>query len=422
MLLATMLATGSQAQEISLTFAATGQASQIDSIQATNLTTGLSISFPGNATLWLNRITGTDAMGEPVAEPMLFPNPFAGVAHFSFITGNLEALQIRALTLGGQVVASHIGTYQPGNHQFSLSVQDPGIYIVEILGTMKRSVIKAVNTGANGLANRIIHAGSATTTPNGPARHKSALGDYILGFTKGDLLLFRCFSGRMTTILTDRPTATGEVAVGFWICTDLNDRDYAVVKIGEQTWMAENLAYLSTVRPASSGSDLWPHTYVYGYEGTNADEVRNHPNYLRYGVLYNWVAAMGGSAGSSQVPSGVRGSCPVGWHMPSLGEWDILSQSVGDSAAISLKDAGAGIWPNFGGGATNESGFGALPGGTRQESTAGFAGLGTTSAYWSATEGGSSFAWYRFLDAAEPQLLRYGIHKANGFAVRCVKD
>ncbi|MFO7616040.1 MAG: FISUMP domain-containing protein [Bacteroidales bacterium] len=421
-LLATLLATAGQAQEISLTFAATGEASHIDSIQATNLSNGLSISFPGNATLWLNRITHTNPVESAILEPALFPNPFPGVAQFSVRTTTTEALKIQALSLDGQVVTSHIGTYQPGNHQFLLSLQNPGIYLIEIAGAKGRSTIRAISTAAYGSGNHIHQTGLGTPVPQNTLREKSTGGDYILGFTRGDLLHFRCYSGRMTSVLTARPEAPGELEVGFWTCTDPHNQDYATVRIGDQVWMAENLAYLPTVRSSSSGSDLWPHNYVYGYEDTNAEEARNHPNYARYGVLYNWVSAMGGSGGSILVPSGVRGLCPIGWHMPSQGEWDLLSTFIGDSAAIRLKDAGPGIWPGTGGGATNESGFGALPGGSRQESSAGFAGLGATATFWSTSEGGSSFAWYRFLEAAEPQLLRYGIHKANGFSIRCVKD
>jgi uncharacterized protein (TIGR02145 family) len=89
--------------------------------------------------------------------------------------------------------------------------------------------------------------------------------------------------------------------------TDSRDGNtYKWVKIGDQVWMAENLAYLPEVSPPSEYSDTEPCYYVYGYEGTNVSEAKTTYNYKTYGVLYNYLAALT--------------ACPNGWHIPTIEE------------------------------------------------------------------------------------------------------
>ncbi len=103
--------------------------------------------------------------------------------------------------------------------------------------------------------------------------------------------------------------------------TDSRDGNvYKFVKIGTQTWMAENLAYLPSVVGSATGSETTPYYYVYGYDGTSVTAAKATSNYTTYGVLYNWPAAMGGFSSSSSNPSGVQGVCPAGWHLPSEAE------------------------------------------------------------------------------------------------------
>lgn len=128
--------------------------------------------------------------------------------------------------------------------------------------------------------------------------------------------------------------ATSEVSIEilgrFREFTDTRDnKTYKTVKIGNQLWFAENLAYLPQVSPASEGASDRPYFYVYGYNGTDVAEAKATESYKSRGVLYNWLAA-GGSMDSKNddLPSGIQGPCPAGWHVPSEAEWDILYNYV----------------------------------------------------------------------------------------------
>lgn len=118
---------------------------------------------------------------------------------------------------------------------------------------------------------------------------------------------------------------------------------YKTVCIGNQTWMAQNLDYYP------SGS---------GYACYNDDAG----NCATYGLLYDWNTMMQGADSTSANPSKVQGICPHGWHVPSDAEFQQLFATIGSNAAGAMKST-SGLWaaPNVG--ATNASGFSALPGG-----------------------------------------------------------
>ncbi len=141
--------------------------------------------------------------------------------------------------------------------------------------------------------------------------------------------------------------------------TDERDGNvYEFVTIGNQVWMAENLRYLPEVTDSTIVLDT-PAYYVYGYGGTDVEEAKEHPNYKKFGVLYNWYAAMSGEEPSSSNPSGVKGICPEGWHLPSDAEWFELTDNVGDMSVAGgrLKETGTEYWNAPNTGATNEYDF-----------------------------------------------------------------
>lgn len=217
------------------------------------------------------------------------------------------------------------------------------------------------------------------------------------------------------------------------ICPTVKDIDgntYETVFIGEQCWMAENLK----VTKYSNGKLIpqIPEDRDWSKLGdNNADDAycyyNNNENKEAdsYGALYTWAAAMGDNATSSNTnPSGIRGICPRGWHLPSELEWNQLADFLGGETVAGgmMKRAGVTHWlsPNRGG--DNSSGFNALPGGYRYYDDGSFNIIGYDGYYWSSTESSKSSAWYRGMSFDSASLTGNDSNKSYGFSVRCLKD
>ena len=205
--------------------------------------------------------------------------------------------------------------------------------------------------------------------------------------------------------------------------TDSRDsKVYKTVTIGNQVWMAENLAYLPSVVGPATGSTTDPHYYVYDYDGTDVDEAKATTNYQTYGVLYNWPAAMNGAASSEANPSGVQGACPEGWHLPSDAEWTILTDYLGgEEVGGKMKEAGITHWRDPNTGADNSSGFTALPGGY-QGSDGAFYDIGRKGWWWSSTQYRTDYARPRGLNYSRTYVDWSDNSKEHGFSVRCLRD
>jgi uncharacterized protein (TIGR02145 family) len=199
--------------------------------------------------------------------------------------------------------------------------------------------------------------------------------------------------------------------------TDPRDgHTYRTVTIGNQTWMAENLAWLPAVDRVGTGLFETRCYYVYGYDGTDTTVARKNPNFKAYGVLYNWLAA--GSA------------CPEGWHLPTDFEWRQLEQNLGMSAEETLlrdwRNSGStGDKLKTGDGwktrkGTNESGFSALPGGCR--GYGGFESLGWCAYFWTASTIDGDNGWRRGICSDLAGISRQEDRRYFGCSVRCVKN
>ncbi len=198
---------------------------------------------------------------------------------------------------------------------------------------------------------------------------------------------------------------------------DADGNIYNVIRIGTQLWMKENLKTTKyndgTNIPLVTDNTAWSNLTTPGYCWYNND-AGSYKNV--YGALYNWYAVNTGKL------------CPVGWHVPSDNEWTILENYLGgwEVAGGKLKatgtiEAGTGLWYSPNTGATNETGFTAVPGGYRSYGGY-FNSFGYDGHWWSSTEYSSSNAWYRLMNHMDSYSIRVSNHKPNGFSVRCVRD
>ena len=197
-----------------------------------------------------------------------------------------------------------------------------------------------------------------------------------------------------------------------WNAAIQDSRDsqiYQYKTIGTQVWMTENLAYLPSVVGPATESVTDPYYYVYGYDGTVVDDAKATSNYTIYGVLYNWTAALS--------------ACPPDWHLPSDAEWTTLTDYLGGESVAGgkMKEAGIAHWWSPNTGATNESGFTALPGGCRYYDGA-FTNFRTTGYWWSSTQHIDGSAGNRNLSYANSSVGKPYGYLDYGFSVRCLQD
>jgi len=194
--------------------------------------------------------------------------------------------------------------------------------------------------------------------------------------------------------------------------TDSDGNNYGTVTIGTQVWMAENLKTTkykdNTSIPFVPDNTDWSNLVSPGYSWYNNDASANKAT---YGALYNWYTVNTGKL------------CPTGWHVPTDDEWRTLTSYCGGEAVAGgkLKEAGTSHWlsPNLG--ATNETGFTAVPGGVRNIDGQ-FLELGSNGYWWSSTTHDATRAWYHDMVSDDQWVNRFNYYKGLGFSVRCIKD
>ena len=218
-----------------------------------------------------------------------------------------------------------------------------------------------------------------------------------------------------TQTFTTQPDASG---CGTAIIYDIDNHAYNTVKIGTQCWMKENL---KTTRYADG-------TPVGYYTTQGSDD---------YGFLYNWNNVMHGASSSSTIPSGVRGVCPIGWHVPSNAEWSDLINYVGSQAnwicGGSQANVARALAANTGWNqsstecapgnqltSNNLTGFSALPAGIYE--SGGVFEIGNLAYFWSATWLNSSSAYYWGLSRNSTSMYSGYWQCSLGYSVRCLRD
>lgn len=168
-----------------------------------------------------------------------------------------------------------------------------------------------------------------------------------------------------------------------------DEKTYKTIQIGDQIWMAENLAYSPT-----SGR-YWAYN-------------NNSSNVTKYGYLYDWETA-------SKV-------CPQGWRLPNDDDWEELVDYLGQYEGNKMKSTTGWQLPNTN---NNSSGFSGTPGGRYSFETNSFED-GSNSSFrtgnwWSYTASGEMMASLVVLDKSYTINNYSETSKTSGLSVRCIK-
>jgi len=205
--------------------------------------------------------------------------------------------------------------------------------------------------------------------------------------------------------------------------TDARDgKKYKTVKIGTQTWMAENLNYAAEGSKCYGEGGKVPDSWGDYIIKLSSKEVQ--ANCVKYGRLYNLATAMS--------------VCPSGWDLPSPEEWNLLMDIAdseyfvsGDPRKLKAKRGWGNFWPcddeagetckPVSGNGQDTYGFSALPGG-RGDSNGSFNGVGGEG-YWWSSPSDRDVSNYVYLSSMSDigGYVRQDYYKSGLFSVRCMQ-
>ena len=407
-----------------ITFTGSGASTTVDSVVVQNLSKGTQVAVPAGIQLRLYDVD--NAVNELIATSdlaFIYPNPMTGNATYTFTAKYAGKTQIGVFGLDGRKVAGLDADLQQGKNSFQLSLPT-GVYLVQAVGNGFSYTTKTISPSSTTTIPKISISGNSSYTK--PQRAPAP--EVKLQYSTGDQILYKGYSGNYCTIVTDKPTEDKTTDFKFVECTDADSNHYAVVHIGNQTWMAENLkttkysngeAIGTTIPVAKDIRDETEPKYQWAYSGNENDASK-------YGRLYTWHAA-----------NDSRKIAPTGWHVPNVTEWTELENyliangnnydgtTTGNKIAKSLA-ANTDWYTSTNTGSigndlikNNNSGFTALPGGARYDIGL-FSYIRDSGYWWSSTEDISTKALYRFLAFNMLNLNIYRNSKGYGFSVRCV--
>lgn len=416
-----------------ITFTGSGASATVGDVIVQNLTKGTTVTvLAGNVLNLSDTPSAVYQLNANEETIRVYPNSVEGASTLSFFAKQAGSTQINVYSLDGRKVVSINQNLQVGSNSFQLSLPR-GSFAIQVIGNEYTYTAKMINQSASLSQPEIAYIGTKKSLYAAPQKSKSSiLVTTTMVYNTGDQLLYKGTSGNYCTVVTDVPTADKTINFDFAACTDSDGNNYKVVKIGTQTWMAENLK----TTKYNDGTSIQNDTALYllktpGYCWYNNDSATYHN---KYGVLYNWYT----------LTTGVL--APKGWHIPSDDEWRNLviylqangynydSSTGANKYAKSLtatidwiNDVNTGV-PGYELFKNNSTGFSALPGGSMNP-YGGFEYISKNGYWWSITETtrtvyetAKTCAWIRgiYYNSVSGYRLNYG--KQCGFSVRCIKD
>ncbi len=408
-LLALFASANIYSQNYNISFAATGASSTVSSVKVQNLMQNTSVTLNAGDILHLGAV-GVNEINASNENLQIYPNPMQDKSELSFYADKDGDAQISIVDITGKEVMRSDNRFTKGIQKFSITGLKQGMYFINIKGETYYYTAKLISQNATQNIARLEFTGSenSTITVN---QLKSTKATVNMAYTTGDILLFKGTSGSYSYIISDIPTASKTITFNFSACSDFDNNNYTTLQIGTQTWMAENLKSThfknGTAIPNVTNDTVWKALAT----GAYCDYNNTPANNTTYGRLYNWATVNTGNL------------CPTGWHVPTDAEWSTLTTYLGGEATVSgkLKEAGLTHWISPNSAATNETGFTALPGGTRTSDGI-YYNISSYGFWWSSTANTTANAWARAMYYNLISVYRGSYAKTSGFSVRCIKD
>jgi uncharacterized protein (TIGR02145 family) len=355
------------------------------------------------------------------ADPVISENKTPSGSGSGAFTVNLTGLDPGTLYYVRAYAVNASDTSYGASVSFStLALALPDVRIVEISSYTSTSVtVKAevVSDGGDAVTERGI-CWATSVNPSISDQYVSSgngTGSFtvtIEGLTENTQYHLRAYgiNNVGTAYSLDVPFTTAATSV-----TDGDGNKYSVIQIGKQSWLGENLKTTKfndgTPIPLVTGNTEWSALTAPGYCWYNNDKAAYGDV---YGALYNWYTV-------SMATNGNKNVCPVGWHVPTDAEWTVLTDYLGGASVAGgpLKETGTVHWLSPNTGATNTSGFTALPGGFRGTS---YSYVRQRGYWWTGTARSTTNSWYRNMTYNQASVARSNTYKYFGLSVRCIKD
>jgi len=417
---------------VELTFTASKNAGWIplDSIKVTNLTRGgdTLLVYP-DTVLSLQDEAGFENPEVGTDRGFILyqnhPNPFRGETSVGLYIPRHEQVSLCVFNLLGRKIGGYTGELEPGHHNFTFTPGKDRLYLLAAFAANTSASIKMIclQEGEDHTC-RLLYAGRN----NGSHELKTCSTIAGFHFAVGDTLKFGGYTGTGLRYITDHPDENKSYEFSFIMgipCPDFptityEGQVYNTVQIGTQCWLKENLNVGTMITGNYQTNNGLIEKYCYS---------DNPANCLIYGGLYQWDEMM-----KYSVTPGVKGICPPSgeWHIPTDAEWCTLekyiepditcysSGSHGIYAGGKLKEEGTGHWLVPNSGASNLTGFTALPGGHgyslgyQHYSSLTYAGEFLTSSMT------YSKAWTYALHNNTANIYRLTVYPYYGYSVRCM--
>ena len=418
------------AQDYLISFTGTGGSTTVNTVKVENLSAGTILTLNGNDVLRLTGAVGITQMeNRQSSEIKIYPNPMTDNSILQIYPSYAGDAIITVFDMTGKKVAQINSFLEKDLHEFHLSGIKSGLYLVSVKGANYHLSGKLLCNGKAGGRISIKKINRNTTDEKNPVQldYKGDMATINMTYTNGDRLKFTGKSGIYSTVITDIPVSDKTITFNFIACTDADGNNYPVVEISSGKGssliaIAENLktakysdgSNIPLVFDDKEWGNLWTGAFCYYDNSPDKGAV--------YGKLYNWYAV-----------NDSRNICPTGWHVATYGDWLDMGELIGEwvfwngipviaDAGCKLKETGIGHWNATNVGATNQTGFTALPGGCR-ESTGSYTFMGRLGTWWTSTSYGILGEAHRWtLSSDDCLLFKNTSGNRMGFSVRCFKD